>query len=153
MSLRLPNLFTICLTTLLLTSAAQAHEYTAGKLHIDHPWARATVPGAMSGAAYLTIENLGNQADALLSASTPVAAQTELHNHVMENDIVKMMGVAHIDIAAHGKTELKLGGYHVMLFGLKKELKAGDKFPLELIFKKAGKIRVEVKVESRAAQH
>lgn len=147
------TIFFLCfLNPLLGLSTAHAHDYTLGQLRIVHPWARATIPGATSGAAYLIIENKGKQADALIGASTPVATETELHNHVMEKDIVKMMGVARIAIPASGKAELKLGGYHVMLFGLKKELKSGETFPLELTFEKAGKIKVEVKVETSAAR-
>jgi copper(I)-binding protein len=38
-------------------------------------------------------------------------------------------------------------GYHLMLLGLKKPLKDGDKFPVWLTFKKAGVVEVEVWVQ------
>ena len=44
------------------------------------------------------------------------------------------------------------GGLHVMLFGLKQPLKAGEHFPLTLEFEKAGKVEVQVQVESAEAQ-
>jgi copper(I)-binding protein len=38
------------------------------------------------------------------------------------------------------------GGYHVMLFGLKQQLKEGDSVPLTLVVENGAKKREEVKV-------
>ena len=53
---------------------------------------------------------------------------------------------------AHGKATLAPGGYHVMLMGLKAPLKEGQSFPLTLTFEHAGKVEVEVMVESMTGQ-
>ncbi len=134
----------------LLTSTGPlfAHGYTQGDLHIAHPWVRASIPGASNGAAYLIrIENQGKTTDALVKVSTPIAARAELHNHVMEGDMMKMFEVKRIDIPAGSSVTLSPGGYHIMLFGLKQELKAGERYPMTLTFAKAGSVEVEFKVE------
>ena len=46
---------------------------------------------------------------------------------------------------------LKPGGYHIMLMGLKDQLKQGDTFKTALEFAKAGKVDVEFKIEGIAA--
>ena len=50
-------------TALLIAPAAWAHEYKLGTLEIDHPWSRATLPGAKVAAGYLTVKNSGAEPD------------------------------------------------------------------------------------------
>ena len=65
--------------SILALAPASAHDYTAGSLHIDHPWSRATPPTANVGAGYMTIQNKGSEADRLVGASTPAAQTVEIH--------------------------------------------------------------------------
>ncbi|MBF7730744.1 copper chaperone PCu(A)C [Pseudomonas sp. N040] len=127
-----------------------AHEFTAGELYIDHPWSRALPPNAPAGAAYLVIHNKGTNADTLLSASTPMADKAELHTHVMFGEVMKMQRVDSVGVPAGGEARFAPGGNHVMLFGLKQPLVAGEFFPLTLVFEKAGAVEVQVKVEQDA---
>ncbi|AMP01867.1 hypothetical protein CAter282_4106 [Collimonas arenae] len=144
MSLRSASLF-VC--ALALSISAQAHEYQLGKLHIGHPYARATVPGQPSGGAFLSIENTGQETDKLIDVSSPAAKSTEIHTMSMDDNIMKMRQVNDIELKPASKLDMTPGnGYHIMLIGLTQPLKAGDKFPLTLTFQKAGKIEVSVHV-------
>lgn len=138
---------------LLAAPLAMAHEYTLGKLEIGHPYARATVPGQPAGGAYLSIENKGNVPDRLLDLSSPAAKSTEIHTMSMEGNLMKMREVAGgLEIKPGQKIAMQPGnGYHIMLMGLAKPLKAGDKLPLTLRFEKAGKIDVTINVEDMNA--
>lgn len=130
---------------------AHAHEFSLGNLHIEHPWARATAPGAANGAAYFTIELHGSgSGDRLLSAASPAAARVELHTHLQEGGVMKMRPVEAIDVQAGASTKLAPGGLHVMLFELKQPLAVGAKFPLTLTFEHAGSVTVEVEVQANA---
>ena len=97
------------------------------------------------GVVFMEIHNSG-PADSLLSAKTPLAARTELHNHVHEDGIMRMREVEAIDIPAEGVATLKSGSYHIMLFELTRKPVIGERFPLTLHFRKAGKVSVEVTV-------
>jgi hypothetical protein len=66
-----------------VASGASAHEYQLRALRIDHPFARATPPGARSGGVFLSVENKGDRTDRLLTVSTPVAGAY----HVMLTDL------------------------------------------------------------------
>lgn len=147
--------YALPLLSLLALPLAQAHDYQLADLHIDHPWSRAMPPNAPAGAAYFLVENRGNSADRLVAVSTPRAGKSELHNHVHENGLMKMVYVPAVDVAAGAQVEFSPGGYHVMLFQLNQPLQAGDRFPLTLQFEKAGSIEVEVQVQegSSAAHH
>ena len=132
-------------------AAAPAHDYQLRALRIDHPFARATPPGARSGGVYLTVENNGKETDRLLSVSSPVAGDVGLHRMVMDAGVMRMRTVAGVDIKPGGQLVLGPGGYHVMLGDLKHPLRAGDHFPLTLAFENAGSIEVQVLVESMTA--
>ena len=98
------------------------------------------------GAAYFRIKNTGPVADALVSASSPVAMMVELHETVMEGATAKMQPVAKIEVPANGEQVLKPGGYHIMLMGLNQELKVGDTIQLTLTFEKSGTMTISVPV-------
>lgn len=137
----------ITLTTLFTASAICAHGTHAGPIHVEQAQARASVGNQPNGAAYVLIENQGKADDALLSAVTPAAATVEIHQMTMEGDVMKMRAVERIDVKAGEKIDMKPGqGYHLMLMGLKKPLKAGDTFPMQLRFRKAGQVQITVTV-------
>lgn len=134
-----------------LPGAALAHDFKAGDLRIDHPYATPTVPGQATGAVYLrTLRNTGDEADELLGASTPAAASVELHRMQMDGNVMRMRAVD--AIALPPRSELKIRhdqteGYHLMLQGLKQPLTEGDRFAVTLRFRRAGEHTVNVWVQ------
>ncbi len=130
----------------LLLSAGLLHAQDMKSLQIDKAVARATVGKQTTGAAYLQIDNKGAD-DVLLSASSPVAAKVEIHTMTMEGEVMKMRALPQVERKAGQKLDMKPGnGVHLMLMGLKKPLAVGDRFPLTLAFRKAGKIETTVEV-------
>ena len=144
---------TMSLLTLAFSATAYAHDYKVGALKIDHPYARATVPGQPSGGAYLSIENTGKEADKLLSVGSPAAKSVEIHDMKMDGNIMKMREVGEVELRPMSTVAMVPGGgYHIMMMGLTKPLKVGDKFPMTLTFQKAGKIEVSVSVDDMKTQ-
>ncbi|MDI3903604.1 copper chaperone PCu(A)C [Pseudomonas aeruginosa] len=135
---------------LAVSAFAQAHEYNAGQLHIEHPWALALPPTSPNGAAYFVVQNHGKENDTLLGVDTPRAASAEVHEHVHKNGMMSMQKVDSVDVAPGKDLRFAPGGYHLMLMGLKQPLVAGERFPLTLHFRKAGDVPVEIVVESKA---
>lgn len=132
---------------LLTAGAAFAHGFKVGAIEIDHPWARATAPGAANGAVYFTLTGVGADGDRLVSAASPVADKVELHMHIHDNGVMKMRPVNAIEVTPGSPTTLQPGGLHVMLLGLKQPLAKGKSFPLTLTFEKAGPTVVQVDVQ------
>jgi copper(I)-binding protein len=133
-----------------LAGPAFGHDYKKGDLGIGHPYARTTPPGAQAGGAYLSIENKGKVADRLLRASSPRAGSVELHSMSMDGNVMRMRQVPAIDIAPGATVKLAPGGLHIMLQDLRQPLKKGEKFPLTLVFERAGELRVDLVVEDAA---
>jgi copper(I)-binding protein len=122
---------------------------------IENAWSRATPPGAKIAAGYMTIENKSGSADRLVGASSPLAAKVQTHVTMRDGDIMKMREVKGYAVPANGSYELKPGGAHLMLVGIKRPFKNGDKVPLVLRFEKAGDVKVEMPVRTAApaAEH
>ena len=120
-----------------------------GKLTVTDAWARTSTGMAMAGAAYLTITNGSDQADALLSVTTPAAATPEIHQTTTDaSGMTGMHPVDRVDVAAGKTVKLEPGGYHIMLIGLTGDLKAGTTIELTLKFEKAGEIKVTAEVRA-----
>ena len=113
-------------------------------LTVKDGWARASTPGAKNGAAYVTIMNHGMKSDALISVVSDVSAKVELHSHKKVGGVMRMRRVLSVPIPAHSVAELKPGGDHIMLMGLKRQLKVGDYMILTLKFQSGATEVLEV---------
>ena len=140
-----------CCALAMSSAALCADSYPTDSLRIDHPFARATPPGAKTGGVFVTIDNASNQSDRLLRASTPIAAGVVLHQMVVDGGVMKMRAVPSLEINPGGRLELKPNGYHLMLLDLKQPLKVGEKFPLTLTFERGGALLISVVVEDVGA--
>ena len=130
-------------------TVSQAHDYTAGSIKIEHPWSRATPSGASVGAGYLKLTNTGTAPDRLVGGSSPVAGQFEIHEMAVVDGVMKMRPLANgIEIKPGQSVELKPGSFHIMLKGLKRPLKQGEKVTGTLDFEKAGTVKIEYTVEA-----
>ena len=128
----------------LLTPRGSGQASSVAKVQAADVWARAAATG--NSAAYMILRNGGDAADRLVKAESDVADAVELHKMIMEGSMMQMAPVENIEIPAKGQAELKPGGLHVMLIGLKHELKPGEKIKLKLQFEKAGMQEVEAEV-------
>lgn len=127
-----------------VVSAGSSHHAKIGDLTIHSAKSRPNLPNRPM-AAYMMIENAG-AGDRLVSAASPAFDIIELHTMSEEDGVMKMQQIEAVDLPAGAMTALAPGGKHLMLFGADESYKAGDTFPLTLIFESAGSIDVMVKV-------
>ncbi len=128
---------------------ALAHDFKAGDIRIDHPYATPTPVQARNGAVYFReLRNSGRQADRLLSARTAVAASVEIHRSSTEGDVMRMRAIGALDLPAGARLKLRHGGdTHLMLVDLQRPLVNGDRFPITLRFERGGEKEVMVWVQ------
>ena len=129
------------------TGMAQAQNAKVGGVQIENAYTRATVPGQMAAGGFMKIENRG-AADQLISASSPVAGEVQLHEMAMDGNVMKMRQVKDIAVPAGGAVELKPGGLHLMFMNIKAPLAAGETVPVKLKFAKAGEVEVKMPVNA-----
>ena len=120
-------------------------------VEIDGAYARASIPNVPNSAAFFVIKNNSDKDIAITSANSDIAEKNELHTHIKENKMMKMMKIEKLVVPEKSSLELKSGGDHVMLIGLKKELKAGDEISLELSFSDGDKKSIKVPVKDIAS--
>ncbi len=106
----------------------------ADAVKVENPYVRAAPPGQVNSGAFLTLLNSSDADHSLQSAASNVAEKVELHTHTNNNGVMEMRQVPQIDVAAKGRSELKPGGFHIMLLGLKQPLKAGETADITLTF-------------------
>jgi copper(I)-binding protein len=123
---------------------------THAQVSVDKPWIRATVAQQKSTGAFFQLKATSDSR--LVEVRSAAADMVQIHEMAMEGDVMKMREVPGIDLPAGKTVELKPGGYHVMMMGLKQPINAGDSVPLTLVFEGKDKKRqtVELKAEARA---
>jgi len=127
-------MFKYCATALLgLTLASSAW----AQVTVTDPWVRATVPAGTASGAFMQLRSA--QDARLLEVRSDVAASVEIHQMEMAGQTMKMHAVTGIDLPAGKTVSLASGGYHVMLMGLKHQMKPGDVVPLTLVVQQKGK--------------
>ncbi len=143
------TVFAAALAFSVLTGFAQAHEFKAGDLVIQHPWAKATLPNQPVGGGFMEIVNTGSEPDRLVSGTASFAGEVQIHEMSTEDGVMKMRQLADgIEIPAGGTVKLEPGGLHVMFMKLAEPLKEGEMKEATLTFEHAGDVTVEFSVES-----
>jgi copper(I)-binding protein len=141
------NTLALLVVALGLSFSVQAQEAKVGSIKVEQAYTRSTVPGQMAAGGFMKIENKG-AADQLVSASSPVAGEVQLHEMAMEGNVMKMRQVKDIAVPAGGSVELKPGGLHLMFMNIKAPLTAGESVPVKLKFAKAGEVEVKMPVNA-----
>jgi periplasmic copper chaperone A len=111
----------------LLATVAYAAQPIVRDAYVPQP-----PPGQTMAVMFLTVSNPQAASVSLVSASSELASKVEFHTHVHAGGQMKMQTLARVELPARHDTEFKPGGLHLMLFGLKRALKAGEEVPLTL---------------------
>ena len=135
---------TMSLSALATAAILAAAPPSSGSIAINGAFSR---PANDMGAVFLSIANSGQTDDALVGARSDVAGATEVHESYQVAGGDAMRHIASLAIPAGQTVVLKSGGYHIMLIGLKHELRPGDTFTIGLHFTHAGWIDVPVVVK------
>ena len=111
-------------------------------------WVRATVPQQQGTGAFMQITS---PIDArLVEVQTPAAKVAEVHEMATVDNVMRMRPVKALDLPAGKTVELKPNGYHVMLMGLKDQIKDGDRISLTLTIEDKDKKRQTIEVYAPA---
>jgi copper(I)-binding protein len=134
-------------------SAAIAHDFQIGAIHIEHPWARATPKGAAVGGGYMKITNRGTTTDRLIGGSFSTAKRVLIHQMKMDGNVMRMRVLDQgVEIKPADTVEFSPESLHIMFEGLREPLVQGHRVKGTLIFEKAGPVEVEYVVEGMGAR-
>jgi copper(I)-binding protein len=128
-------------------NAADAVAVRVGDLVIFDGYVAAPVVAHVT-MAFVTIENIGTEADALVGASTDIADRVRLQSQVLDGPLGRSSPVTRITIEPGRALVLDAGGYHLTLEDLRAQLAPGDSVTLRLRFERAGVASVRLPVLS-----
>ena len=116
-------------------------------LLIENVRANLSLPSP-TGSVWLKITNTTDADDALIGAAIPGCGVIELHDMVMQGDVMMMREVegGEIAIPAGEMVELKRGGLHIMCIEKEAPLDVGTQIDITLEFANAGTVDVTAPV-------
>ena len=123
-----------------------APSVASSQVTVTDPWVRGTVAGQRATGAFMKLTATGDQK--LVAAASPVAKIVEIHEMAMDGGVMKMRAISKLDLPAGKPTELKPGGYHVMLMALDRTLAEGEIVPITLTFEDAAGKRQSVEIRA-----
>jgi len=119
---------------------------------VEDTWIRQPPEAAPVAGGYMVLRNSGAQDDRLIAVRSEVARNVEIHEMVMEGDMMKMREMADgLAVPAGETVMLKPGGFHLMLMEPEAGLVAGKRIPLTLVFERGGEQVVEFDVREVSA--
>lgn len=144
---RLKPLLPILLMLLAACGGSGNDAGTPGEITVDNVTANLTLP-TETGALYMRIINNTDVDDALLGATVPGCGAVELHEMVMQDDVMTMRQLEgnRLPIPAGETVTLESGGRHVMCFGKTGDFTVGQAVPITLEFDIAGTMGVSAEV-------
>ncbi|HEY5732016.1 MAG TPA: copper chaperone PCu(A)C [Anaerolineales bacterium] len=132
----------LILSAAILLTACGAKE----GIEVRDAWARTSTQGANS-AVYFVIQNHNAGSDELIGTASGIADAVEIHESKMDGDVMMMNRVEAVMLEPSTKVEFMPGGLHIMLIGLKKDLKAGDEIEVTLRFRDSPDITLKATVK------
>jgi len=140
--LRALNLF---MSIALLCAPGAVRVAAQKEITASNAWIKLPAAGETAAAAYVTINNPGMYDTYVLSASSEDATAVELRVPPAGGGTPAV--VKEVPVAAYDSLEMKPGGAHLWLTGLKHPLKAGDKVALTIVMD--GGLSLPVQAEVR----
>lgn len=115
------------------------------QVSVKEPWIRGTVAPQTATGAFMQLT--AERDTRLVAARSPIAAEVEIHEMRMENNVMRMRRIDSVDLPAGKQVDLKPGGFHLMLNGLKAPLREGERVPVSLVFEGGGQAAQTMTIE------
>jgi copper(I)-binding protein len=128
----IPTRFFTALAAVSLCLLAPA---SRAEILVNNGWVRATVPGAESGAGYLTITNTGTEARSLLRLTSTVSDTVTIHQSSIDaQGMARMWPVAKLEIKPGETVKFEPNGRHLMFNALTAPFRVGETVPVTFQF-------------------
>lgn len=121
--------------------------FAASDIEVKDAFIKPTLPGMVVTAMFVKIINNSDKNLNLVKVQGDFAGTFELHNMEMSGARMVMRPVEAIVLKSKSTTELKSGGYHVMIFDVKKAMLKGETYPIKLILDNKTEISAIAKVK------
>ena len=124
--------------------------WAGSTLQVTDAWLRAMPPGQPNSAAYMVLNNTGEQVLTIVAVSSELAQRVEIHESRQQDGMWRMQAQSSLLLGAGQTTVLAPGSRHLMLFGLKRSLREGEKVQFELTLQGGAQVLVSAEVRGFA---
>ncbi|UTM00271.1 copper chaperone PCu(A)C [Alcaligenes sp. NLF5-7] len=121
------------------------------QVHASQCWVR-MMPEPTPSAAYLELENKGEQSVAVTGASSLSFGHVILHQTSESEGMARMSHVSEVEIPAGGVLSLKPGAFHVMLGQAKEDLALGERIILSIHLSDDTQVQAECELRPAKTQ-
>lgn len=140
----------LCVALVVASCGPSATPAGPAVVEVSEALCRPTPRGRDVTACYMTLT--ASQNDRLVSVSTPLAAEGQIHEMTTEGGIMRMGELPDgLALPAGEAVSLRPGAEHIMLIGLKQPLAEGEQVSLTLTFEKAAPLGVQARIGVPAA--
>ncbi len=103
------------------------------ELTVVDAWVAEPPPVAVPAAGYVSLRNMGDTQEVVISLRGEGFERVELHRSEVRDGVASMTPVPSLKVAPGQTVKMGPGGLHVMLFGAESTLAAGDEVELVLV--------------------
>lgn len=107
---------------------------------------RQPMPGRTVTAGYVSLLNTGSELVELVAAASERFQRIELHTHIEQQGMMRMVEVAGIEMDAGARLVMQPGGLHLMLFEPTQPLVLGETIQVTLYFQDQTELHVQLPV-------
>ena len=133
------TLILLLLLAAVACAEVKTEEATVETFELSNYWIRPASSGNNT-AAYIYIENGLSEADTLISATTLLSDDVQIHESYMTDDgLAAMQEIGTVIIPAKSDVTLEPGGKHIMMLRINSDATIGDSIAVELTFTRQGK--------------
>ena len=125
-----------------------AHFATADGLIAEDVYIRAAPPGQQTTVGYLSLINYSDRACTITGGSSSIASKLEIHEHQHSDGMMKMRPVPSLTVPAGETQVFRPGGFHLMLFGVDRQLTPGESHSISLTSEDCGSVAMVAEVRS-----
>ncbi|HSJ96498.1 MAG TPA: copper chaperone PCu(A)C [Myxococcota bacterium] len=111
---------------------------------VQDAWVRGVVPAQKTTGAFMTLTSTEDAK--VVAARSPAARAAEIHESMVMGGVAHMHEVEALELPAGRAVALRPGGLHLMLMGLARPLKVGERVPIVLTIEGRDGRRVELEV-------
>ena len=124
----------------LLVSGLAAVSAPADSLRVEDAWLREAPPGQRVAALYMRLHNAGPSSIYIEGVRVPVAESASIHQSTESGGMAGMRAVPVLELAPGAELALTPGGYHIMVFGLKQQPRAGEQLEFCVLLRDDGEM-------------
>jgi copper(I)-binding protein len=119
----------------------------ASGIEINNAYLRLPPPGTTTAALFFDLSNNEKSDRSILKVSGAISDDFEMHEMAMDGGKMSMRKVEKITLKKNSTTSLKPGGFHIMVFNLKRPLKDNEALEIKLELDHQEKISIKAIVK------